>query len=95
MAKYADIGPFYEWLEDLKGLCPTPYSDYETLMFYEIEDKLDDLPEIVQCKACKHWLKDVPGCTDAIGRCRFGNYMVGAAGYCVYGERKDNESSYK
>lgn len=45
----------------------------------------------VRCKDCKHWLKDVPGCTDAIGRCRFGNYMVGANGYCVYGERKDND----
>ena len=47
-----------------------------------------DAVEVVRCKDCKHWLKDVPGCTDAIGRCRFGNYMVGAAGYCVYGERR-------
>jgi hypothetical protein len=51
-----------------------------------------DAVEVVRCKDCKHWLKDVPGCTDAIGRCRFGNYMVGAAGYCVYGERKTNEA---
>ena len=46
----------------------------------------------IRCKDCNHWLKDVPGCTDAIGRCRFGNYMVGAAGYCVYGERRTNEA---
>lgn len=45
----------------------------------------------IRCKECNHWLKDVPGCTDAIGRCRFGNYMVGANGYCVYGERKEND----
>ena len=42
----------------------------------------------VRCKDCKHWLKDYPGCTDAIGRCEWANYMVGCNGYCVYGERK-------
>ena len=50
-----------------------------------------DAVEVVRCKDCKHWLKDVPGCTDFIGHCEWGNYMIGAAGYCVYGERKDNE----
>lgn len=60
-----------------------------------VEELLKGMPtvdavEVVRCKDCKHWLKDVPGCTDAIGRCRFANYMVGANGYCVYGERKDN-----
>lgn len=42
----------------------------------------------VRCKDCKRWLKDFPGCTDAIGRCEWANYMIGANGYCVYGERK-------
>ena len=45
----------------------------------------------VHCKDCKHWLKDFAGCTDFVGRCEWANYMVGAVGYCVYGERKDNE----
>lgn len=59
---------------------------------------IDDAPtvdavKVVRCKDCKHWMKDVPGCTDAIGRCRFGNYMVGAAGYCVYGERGEDEKT--
>lgn len=44
----------------------------------------------VRCKDCKHWLKDVAGCTDMVGRCEWANYMVGAVGYCVYGERKDD-----
>lgn len=48
--------------------------------------------ELVRCRDCKHWLKDVAGCTDAIGRCKWANYMVGAVGYCVYGERKENET---
>jgi len=51
-----------------------------------------DAVEVVRCKDCKHWLKDVVGCTDAIGRCEWANYMVGAVGYCVYGERKENET---
>ena len=46
----------------------------------------------VRCKDCRHWLKDVPGCIETIRRCRFGNYMVGTNGYCVYGERKGNET---
>ncbi|MBR5261843.1 MAG: hypothetical protein IKV47_06710 [Oscillospiraceae bacterium] len=49
-----------------------------------------DAVEVVRCKDCKHWLKDFAGCTDAVGRCEWANYMVGANGYCVYGERKDN-----
>lgn len=51
-----------------------------------------DAVEVVRCKDCKHWLKDVGGCTDQVGRCEWANYMVGANGYCVYGERKDNVS---
>ena len=47
--------------------------------------------EVVRCKVCKHWLKDVPGCTEQIGRCEWANYMVGAVGYCVYGERRTDE----
>ena len=45
---------------------------------------------VVRCRDCKHWLKDVPGCTDFVGRCELSNYMVGATGYCVYGERRVN-----
>ena len=50
-----------------------------------------DVVEVVHCKDCKHWLKDVAGCTDFVGRCEWANYMVGAAGYCVYGERVDGK----
>ena len=47
-----------------------------------------DAVEVVWCKDCKHWLKDVPGCTDFVGRCEWANYMIGAVGYCVYGESR-------
>ena len=46
---------------------------------------------VVKCRDCKHLLKDVPGCTDFVGRCELANYMVGATGYCVYGGGADNE----
>jgi hypothetical protein len=50
-----------------------------------------DAVPVVRCKDCKRWLKDVAGCSEIVGRCEYANYMVGSNGYCVYGERKDNE----
>lgn len=50
-----------------------------------------DVVEVVRCKACRHWKKDTPGCTDFVGRCNLANYMVGATGFCVYGERMDGK----
>ena len=64
---------------------------YEHSIFGQAALMLENHAEVVRCKDCKHWLKDVAGCTDQVGRCEFANYMVGAVGYCVYGERKDNE----
>lgn len=52
-----------------------------------------DAAEVIRCLECKHWLKDVAGCTDFVGRCELANYMVGAVGYCVYGERKDGDGN--
>ena len=49
-----------------------------------------DAVPVVRCRDCKHWPKDVPGCTDFVGRCELANYMVGATGYCVYGDRRVN-----
>ena len=48
---------------------------------------------VVRCKDCNHWLKDVTVCSDFVGRCDFANYMVGANGYCFYGERKDGDGN--
>ena len=48
---------------------------------------------VVRCRDCKHWLKDVPGCTDFVGRCELANYMVGATGYCVYGDRMADDGN--
>ena len=44
--------------------------------------------KIVHCKDCKHWGTGVAGETENIKCCEFGKYMVGANGYCVYGEKE-------
>lgn len=49
-----------------------------------------DVLPVVRCSECKHWKKDVAGCTEFAGRCDYANYMIGANGYCLYGERKEN-----
>ena len=46
----------------------------------------------VRCKDCKHW-KHIAhvGCSDLAKVCMLSNYMIGANGYCLYGERKTDE----
>lgn len=45
-----------------------------------------------RCKDCKHWKHFAHlGCSDIAKVCMLANYMIGANGYCLYGERKDNE----
>lgn len=45
---------------------------------------------LVKCRDCKHWLHDVPGCTEHVGICEWANWMCGENGFCFYGE-KENE----
>ena len=61
----------------------------------DIEEWLNSAPiidavPVVRCYECKHWKKDVEGCTEFVGRCDYANYMIGANGYCLYGEREEN-----
>lgn len=60
-----------------------------------MQEQSVDAVEVVRCKDCKRWLKDFPGCTYEIGRCEWANYLVGRAGYCVYGERKESDGEQK
>ena len=46
---------------------------------------------IVHCKDCIHWGTGVVGETENVKCCEFGKYMVGANGYCVYGEKECEE----
>ena len=56
----------------------------------EIAEKLKEHKtlNIVHCKDCKHWGTGVAGETENIKCCEYGKYMVGANGYCVYGEKE-------
>ena len=58
-----------------------------------VDRVLDAAPgfDLVHCKECKHWSDGVEGCTDRVKCCKIGFYMVGENGYCVYGERKQDE----
>ena len=47
-----------------------------------------DAVEVVRCRDCKHWGTGYGGEAEHVKVCEFANYMVGANGYCVYGERK-------
>ena len=47
----------------------------------------------VHCKDCKHWSDCVAGCTDHVKCCKIGYYMAGENGYCVYGERRTDDST--
>lgn len=62
---------------------------YFYVKFDIMEEPAVDAAEVVRCKDCNHWRKDVIGCTDFVGYCGLAKYMVGATGYCVYGERKE------
>ena len=58
----------------------------------QLAEWLEELKEyrdmnIVHCKDCKHWGTGVAGETENVKCCEYGKYMVGANGYCVYGER--------
>ena len=72
-------------------------------MLYEQAKKVDDIGltiailkelkeyrdmNIVHCKDCKHWGTGVAGEMENIKCCEYGKYMVGANGYCVYGEKE-------
>ena len=98
MAKYADITPFYEWIEWLEKESNTKCPEYETLMFYEIIDKLDSLPEVVRGKDCLYFSIDEG---DFRGICRCGKIAVSYSGeiypketdFCSYGERREENAA--
>ena len=56
----------------------------------EIAEKLKEHRDmnIVHCRDCKHWGTDIAGETENVKCCEYGRYMVGANGYCVYGEKR-------
>lgn len=84
MAKYADITPFYEWLDWLEKESHSRCPEYNTMMFYEIRDKLDDLPELTRCMDCRYFDEPFSWCDKKW-------HSTEAKDFCFYGERKDIE----
>ena len=50
---------------------------------------------IIHCKDCIHWGTGIAGETENVKCCEYGKYMVGANGYCVYGERSVQNENRK
>ena len=76
-----DMCDFWVVEENINIPCETVYNKNRFL------DK-SKFVEVVRCKDCKHWLKDVVGCTEFVGYCERANWTVGATGFCVYWSRR-------
>ena len=60
--------------------------------FIKSQPTVEAVP-VVHCKDCTHWGTGFAGETEHVKCCEYGKYMVGKNGYCVYGERKENEKT--
>ena len=85
-----------DWYSVYKGklTAGSPSSANALYKANEIYSAIDNAPAadvvtVVRCKDCKHWQKDFAGCTEFVGRCDYANYMIGANGYCLYGEKME------
>ena len=69
------------------------YRDAMTDAIGEVSNALTvDAVPVVRCKDCKHWgMLEGPPETESVKCCEFGQYMVGANGYCVYGEVEEHD----
>ena len=63
--------------------------DFETLID---EAPSVDATEVIRCANCRYWGTGYCDETDHVKVCEYANYMVGANGYCVYGERKGEKN---
>lgn len=61
---------------------------------YDAINKLPtvDAVPVVRCKDCKHWGTGVIGETEYGKCCKYGKYMVGENGFCVYADKKGDEN---
>ena len=51
-----------------------------------------DAVPVVRCRECRHWGTGHCAETDAIKVCEYADYMIGCNGYCVYGERREDDA---
>lgn len=68
-----------------------PYEIISTCAVLDRTPTVDAVEVPCRCKECKHWKHFAHlGCTDFAKVCMLANYMIGANGYCLYGERREN-----
>ena len=75
---------------EFAGRPPDWYSTGTILRSIDSAPTIDAVP-VVRCMECIHWVGDFPGATEYVKRCEWAGYMVGENGYCVYGERKEDD----
>lgn len=81
-----------EWIENAKDEETRTIAESNYTAFLESILRVKDAPTIdavpvVRCKECKHWYND----GDAITWCNLSKWACGGNGFCLYGERKDDE----
>ena len=76
---------FREWFD---------HEDFRTM-----NQVIDDIPTVdavevpCRCKECKYWKHfDHIGCTEFVKVCTLAYYMIGENGYCLYGERREDNA---
>lgn len=82
------------------------HSGYDTMMMYEIQDTIEDLPpiqpDIVRCKDCKHWIpydwmfsevwqsKNIADYPEDEIGCNYCDMAMKANDFCSRGERRED-----
>ena len=95
MADYIERQAAIDAFNRIKNTLKNPETaHYDTLMFYEIEDVLEDVEPadvvpVVRCKDCKNWQTDWNPSIPDRHYCAVMDSMMKADDFCSYGERKD------
>ena len=104
MADYIERQAAIDAFNRIKNTLKNPETaHYDTLMFYEIEDVLEDIEpadvvQVVRCKDCKHvychiyhgWQEPIYTCTHLRSRWNSNTDLeVNPDDFCSYGERKE------
>lgn len=104
MADYIERQAAIDAFNRIKNTLKNPETaHYDTLMFYEIEDVLEDVEpadvvQVVRCKDCKHvycriyhgWQEPIYTCTHLRSRWNSNNDLdVNPDDFCSYGGRKE------
>lgn len=76
----------------LKSVFSTVFSALDIEELLSNVPTVEDAVEVVRCGNCKHWGTGCAGETDRIKECEYAHYMTGTNGYCVYGERREDNA---